>query len=148
MPVRPPSPDPGYISPGPAAGIEERLDQRIPLVVEEAAKGLEEAIEEYKESLGSALRSFHGSWKASNWTQEQFMELIEPLLALKSTVSEMGDWNVSALPKIAGNWGLPAAHQIKAEVQGTFCLRRIALVSALYKDRYLEARKELNYWII
>ncbi len=76
------------------------------------------------------------------------MELIELLLAIKLTVSDIRDRGTLALQTIAGNWGLPVAERIKAEVKGVWCLRQIALVSSLYKDNYEDARHELNYRII
>lgn len=32
-----------------------------------------------------------GSWKESKWTKKQFLDLIEPFLALKTTISEIKD---------------------------------------------------------
>ncbi len=88
------------------------------------------------------------SWRESKWTPKQFMELIKPLLAIKLTVSDIRDQGTLALQTIAGNWGLPVAKRIKAEVKGVWYLRRIALVSSLYKDNYEDARHKLNYRII
>lgn len=124
---------------------EERLEVQI------------KAIENCKSKIALKTTAFatlatrfleDGSWKESKWTKEQFLDLIEPLLALKTTISEMRDRNTIALKTIADNWGPAAAKQIKAEVHGTSCLRQIASVSVLYKDRYGEARQKLNFWII
>ncbi len=46
------------------------------------------------------------------------MELIEPLFAIKLTVSEIRDRETLALQMIAGNWGLLVAERIKAEIKG------------------------------
>ncbi len=64
-----------------------------------------------------------GSWRESKWAPEQFMELIEPLLAIKLTVSDIRDRGTLALQTIVGNWWLLVAERIKANVKGVWCLR-------------------------
>ncbi len=44
-----------------------------------------------------------GSWRESKWTPKQFIELIEPLLAIKLTVFDIRDRGTLALQTIAGN---------------------------------------------
>ncbi len=116
-----------------------------------------ETIENYKMKIATRSTAYaklatkfleDGSWRESKWTPKQFMELIEPLLAIKLTVSDIRDRGTLALQTITGNWGLPVAERIKAEVKGVWCLRQIASVSSLYKDNYENARHELNHRII
>lgn len=89
-----------------------------------------------------------GSWWESKWIEEQFTEPIKPFLTMNASVVDTRDRASLALKKIAQNWGLPVAQSIKKEVSGSQYLHRIAFVSLMYKDWYLNACQELNYCII
>lgn len=49
---------------------------------------------------------------------EQFIELINSLLAIKLIVSIIRDRGILALQIIAGNWELQVVERIKAEAKG------------------------------
>ncbi len=49
---------------------------------------------------------------------------------------------------IAGSWELLVIKRIKAKFKGVYCLRKIVLMSSLYKDNYEDVQNVLNYYII
>lgn len=50
--------------------------------------------------------------------------------------------------KIVENWKILMAKSIEQEMMSTGYLRRIVLVLSMFKDRYQQAQKELNFVII
>ncbi len=74
------------------------------------------------------------SWKSANWTCEQFMELIQPLLAAEKTFVDMRDRQKISLQTISSNWSNKIADAISAEKCLSVCLRRVAAVSVLFKN--------------
>ncbi len=85
------------------------------------------------------------SWMTANWTYEQFMELIQPLLAVEKTFVDMRDRREISLQTISSNWSNEIAGAISAEKCGSVCLLRVAAVSVLFKNRYTDARNALNH---
>ena len=76
------------------------------------------------------------------------MELIQPLLAAEKTFVNMKDRREISLQTISSNWSNEIADAISAEKCGSVCLRRVAAVSVLFKNRYIDARNALNHVII
>ncbi|MCJ1348892.1 hypothetical protein MMC31_007125, partial [Peltigera leucophlebia] len=84
----------------------------------------------------------------SSRTSEQFIELIEPLLGMEKTFLDMRDRADMSLQTISMNWSVDIAKVISSEKGGNTCLRRIASVSLIFKNRYDDARNALNHVII
>lgn len=70
---------------------------------------------------------------------EQFLELIELLLAIKLTVDNIRDQFILALQIITGNWGLPVVKRMKLEIKSNMSMRQITFVSSIYKSNYKDA---------
>ena len=107
-----------------------------------------DAIEHCKQSASRSSRVYakiakkflnDESWKAANWTSEQFMELIEPLLGMEKTFLDMRDRADMSLQTISMNWSVDIAKVISFEKGGNTCLRRVASISLIFKNRYDDA---------
>lgn len=88
------------------------------------------------------------SWKAADWSYEQFMELIQPLISVQKTIIDMRDQTKSLLETISRKWSQEIADVLRSENFGQTCYRTIAAVSGKYENRYQDARNALNHTII
>lgn len=89
-----------------------------------------------------------GSWQKSNQIEDQFTELIKPLIAMNKYAVDSRDYSSKSLQTITQNWDVLATESLKNEITGTTYLRHIVQVSTIYKDQYLDVYQELNYCII
>ena len=88
------------------------------------------------------------SWKVANWTSEQFIELIKPLLSIEKIFFDIRDRADMSLQTISMNWSINIAKVISSKKGGNTCLRRVASVSLIFKNRYDDTRNALNHVII
>ena len=67
---------------------------------------------------------------------------------MNATAVDTQDRGTIGLQTIAQIWGLQVIENIQKKFVGYHSLHHLAAISSMYRDWYLNARHELNYYII